>query len=231
MSQQFKDLAGRFKKIGGVVQLDSGKKKAGVGSGSQARDVGSSGNSVRQSAPVVTTPIVSEIEEIEVLELDEEEVGALNPRKRKAAEDAAGGSGTPQRKRVSTLGPTEEESQKLVEEDALKRLLAQMTLDDRQIEMFDNYASPADIECYAKEEMDTFLDHLVRDVSEANARINGCSTILHNYRIREAKNKTTVKELAGEKERFAKCREVKEKEYQENKQAVAEAVKAREAAE
>ncbi|KAL8156505.1 hypothetical protein AgCh_001560 [Apium graveolens] len=95
MSQQFKDLAGRFKKIGGAVQLDSGKKKVGAGSGSQARNVGSSGNSVRQSAPVVTTPIVLEPDEVEVLELDEEEVGTLNPRKRKAMEEAVGGSRTP----------------------------------------------------------------------------------------------------------------------------------------
>ncbi|KAL8091504.1 hypothetical protein AgCh_033937 [Apium graveolens] len=231
MSQQFKDLAGRFKKIGGVVQLDSRKKKAGVGSGSQAWDAGSSGNSVRRSVPVVTTPIVPELEEVEVLELDEEEVGALNPRKRKAMEEAAGSSGTPQRRKVSDSGPTEEESQKLVEEDALKSLLARMTLDDHRNEMFENYATPADFECYAKDDLDTFLDHLVWDVSEANARINGCSTILHNYRIREAKNKAAVKELSKEKETFTKYREVKERESREHKKAVAEAVKAQEAIE
>ncbi|KAL8113234.1 hypothetical protein AgCh_020526 [Apium graveolens] len=168
------------------------------------RDTFLDNQTLYNSVLVVTTPIIPNPEEVEVLELDEEEVGALNLRKRKATEDAGGGSGTPQRRRLSASGPSEEESQKLVEEDVLKSLLARMTLDDRRNEMFDNYASPADFECYAKEDLDTFLDHLVWDISE---------------------------ELAGEKERFTKYREVKEKESREHKQAVTEAVKAREAAE
>ncbi|XP_074373547.1 uncharacterized protein LOC141713881 [Apium graveolens] len=81
MSKQFQDLAGRFKKIGDVVQLDSGKKKVGGGgSGSQIRDTSSSENSVRQSVPERVAPVIAEPEEVEVLELEEEEIGALNPK-------------------------------------------------------------------------------------------------------------------------------------------------------
>lgn len=75
MAEQLKDLSARFKKIGGLQSLDSGKKKAGYGSRSILRDAGSTG-----LGNEVPTNILNAAH-TEVMETEEEQLS----RKRKSS--------------------------------------------------------------------------------------------------------------------------------------------------
>ncbi|XP_074335024.1 uncharacterized protein LOC141672350 [Apium graveolens] len=114
--------------------------------------------------------------------------------------------------------------------DALKNLLAKLTIYDRHTEMFDNYASPEDFEQYSREDLDTFFDGLLQDVSMENMGILGCATILINYKERCDATRDAAKNLKKLQADFKALREAKEKENGEHKRVYEEVKKSRDEA-
>ncbi|XP_074355561.1 uncharacterized protein LOC141695206 [Apium graveolens] len=96
--------------------------------------------------------------------------------------------------------------------------------------MFDNYASPADFEQYARVDVETFLDNIVQDVLLANPRISGCATIITNYKAKCDDTKTAVKDLRKVRANCIAYSDMMEKESGERKKDFAEVRKTRDEA-